>query len=145
MPSSPLDEHIPDNLAVDGARDAVLQLQVHLGYRVVATEDRGLEDIACFLQLAILCSCHTRERQKLPRKRSISGRKGGEILTSGGGLNHVADGEALDGLVLGGASRAVGAADGLDVAAALLVAAVVLPLLDHFDGILSFPVRTKEY
>jgi hypothetical protein len=33
-------------------------------------------------------------------------------------LNHVADGEPLDGLVLGGASRAVGAPDGLDVAAA---------------------------
>ena len=33
-------------------------------------------------------------------------------------LDHVADGEALDGLVLGGASRAVGAPDGLDVAAA---------------------------
>ncbi len=45
--------------------------------------------------------------------------------TDGGGLDHVADGEPLDGLVLGGASRAVGAADGLDVAAALLVTAAV--------------------
>lgn len=43
-------------------------------------------------------------------------------------LNHVADGESLDGLVLGRASRAVAAADGVDVAAALLVAAVVLSL-----------------
>lgn len=59
----------------------------------------------------------------------------GGNLTSGGRLNHVADGESLDGLVLGGASRAVGAPDGLDVAAALLVAAVVLPLLGHFGGI----------
>lgn len=33
-------------------------------------------------------------------------------------LNHIADGEPLDGLVLGRASRAVGAPDGLDVAAA---------------------------
>lgn len=43
-------------------------------------------------------------------------------------LNHVADGESLDSLVLGRASRAVRASDGLDVAAALLVAAVVLSL-----------------
>lgn len=43
--------------------------------------------------------------------------------TDGSGLNHVADGEALDGLILGSASRAVAAADGLGVAAALLVAA----------------------
>lgn len=48
LPSSPLDEHIPDNLAVNGARDTVLQLQVHLGYRVVTAEDGGLEDVACF-------------------------------------------------------------------------------------------------
>jgi hypothetical protein len=41
--------------------------------------------------------------------------------TDGGGLDHVADGESLDRLVLGGASRAVGAADGLDVTATLLV------------------------
>ena len=45
--------------------------------------------------------------------------------TDGGGLDHVADGESLDCLVLGGASRAVGAADGLDVAAALLVTTAV--------------------
>ena len=58
-------------------------------------------------------------------------------LTDGGGLDHVADGESLDRLVLGSASRAVAAADGLDVAAALLVAAVVLSLLDHLGGWLS--------
>ena len=46
-------------------------------------------------------------------------------LTDSGGLDHVADGESLDGLVLGSASRAVGASDGLDVAAALLVASAV--------------------
>ncbi len=40
------------------------------------------------------------------------------IRTDSRRLDHVADGEPLDGLVLGGASRAVGAADGLDVAAA---------------------------
>ena len=45
--------------------------------------------------------------------------------TDGSGLNHVADGESLDGLVLGGAARAVGAAHGLDVAAAVLVATAI--------------------
>ena len=70
-------------------------------------------------------------------------------------LDHVADGESLDGLVLGRAPAAVGAADRLHVAAAwetllatsrvvlvlclkerhtLLVAAVGLSLLDHFVG-----------
>ena len=45
--------------------------------------------------------------------------------TDGSRLNHVADGESLDGLVLRRAAAAVGAADGLDVAATLLVAAAV--------------------
>ena len=49
--------------------------------------------------------------------------------TDGGGLNHVADGESLDRLVLGCASRAVGATDGLDVAATLLVTAAVVVLV----------------
>ena len=44
-------------------------------------------------------------------------------------LDHVAHSEALDGLVLGDASRAVRAADEVDVAAAFLVAAVVSSLL----------------
>lgn len=83
---------------MNGARDTVLQLEVHLGDGVLL-EDGGIRDI-----------------------------------TDGSGLNHVADGEALDGLILGSASRAVAAADGLGVAAALLVAAVVLSLLDHFGG-----------
>ena len=55
--------------------------------------------------------------------------------TNGGRFDHVADGEPLDGLVLGGASRAVGAPDGLGVAATLLVAAVILSLLDHIGGL----------
>lgn len=42
--------------------------------------------------------------------------------TDGSGLNHVADGETLDSLVLGNAASAVGAAHGLNVAAAVLVA-----------------------
>lgn len=43
--------------------------------------------------------------------------------TDGSRLDHVADGEALDGLVLGDAAGAVGAAHRLGVAAAVLVAA----------------------
>jgi len=83
------------NLAVNGARDAVLELQVHLGDSVLR-EDGGIGDI-----------------------------------TDGSGLDHVANGESLDCLVLGCASRAVGATDGLDVAATLLVTAVGRSLLDH--------------
>lgn len=45
--------------------------------------------------------------------------------TNGSRLDHVADGESLDRLILGCASRAVAAADGLDVATALLVSAAV--------------------
>jgi len=87
-----------NDLAMDGARHAVLQLEVHLGNGVLL-EDGGFR-----------------------------------YITNGSRFDHVADGEALDGLVLGRASRAVGAADGLDVAAALLVAAVVLSLLHHVCG-----------
>lgn len=54
--------------------------------------------------------------------------------TDGGGLDHVADGESLDRLVLRSASRAVGAADGLDVATTLLVttagSVLALPLCE---------------
>jgi len=37
---------IPDNLAVNGAGDAVLELQVHLWYSVLA-ENTGIGDITC--------------------------------------------------------------------------------------------------
>lgn len=37
---------VPNNLAVDSAGDAVLQLQVHLGDGVVG-EDGGVRDITC--------------------------------------------------------------------------------------------------
>jgi hypothetical protein len=49
--------------------------------------------------------------------------------TDGGRLDHVTDGESLDRLILGCASRAVGAADGLDVATTLLVTAAVVVLV----------------
>lgn len=47
------------------------------------------------------------------------------VHTDSSGLDHVADGESLNCLVLRRASRAVGAADWLDVAAALLVTTAV--------------------
>ena len=39
-------EDIPDDLAVDGARDAVLELEVHLGDGVLL-EDGGVRDVTC--------------------------------------------------------------------------------------------------
>lgn len=51
--------------------------------------------------------------------------------TDGSGLNHVADSESLDCLVLGCAARAVAAADGLDVTTSVLVTTVGCSLLDH--------------
>jgi hypothetical protein len=75
--------------------------------------------------------------------------------TNSGRLDHVPDGESLDGFVLGCAAGAVGASDGLDVAAAFLVTSAVgpvsicllfcvymdvilgRPLLDHFDDLKS--------
>ena len=121
-------EDIPDDLAVDGARNAVLELEVHLGDRVLS-EDRGVRDVTCvhimlvhqfliisFTPLPFSSSVLVAQNSRM----GFSGRR-----TDSGGLNHVADGEPLDGLVLGGASRAVGATDRLDVAPAVLVAAAV--------------------
>lgn len=50
-------------------------------------------------------------------------------ITDSRALDHVADSEPLDGLVLSYASRAVRAADEADVAATLLVASVIPSLL----------------
>ena len=55
-------------------------------------------------------------------------------ITDGRALDHVTDGETLDGLILRDASRAVRAADEVDVAAAVLVAAVVSSLLGLHEG-----------
>merc|ERR1719444_89770 len=49
----------------------------------------------------------------------------------GGGLHDVPDHELLDGLVLGAGLGAVGAADKLDMAAAVLVPASIPPLRGH--------------
>lgn len=72
--------------------------------------------------------------------RSSRGRR-----TDSGGLNHVADGESLDGLVLGSASRAVGASDGLDVTTALLVTSARMRnfVLVHFENCMcAYPSRS---
>lgn len=87
-----------DDLGVDGARDTILELQVHLWHDVF------IED-GCFAD-----------------------------ITDGSRLNHVPDGEPLDGLVLGSASGAIGAADGLDVATSVLVTTVGSSLLNHDCG-----------
>jgi hypothetical protein len=107
---SPPWTNVPDNLAVDSARDAVLQLEVHLGNRVLR-EHRSVRDITWRQHLSAEIG---------PGARWCGGRvrQCSAIRTDSRRLDHVADGEPLDGLVLGGASRAVGAPNGLDVAAA---------------------------
>jgi hypothetical protein len=45
---------IPDDLAVNGARDAVLELEVHLGHRVLG-EDGGVRDVTCVDILSVCC------------------------------------------------------------------------------------------
>lgn len=59
-------------------------------------------------------------------------------VTNGRRLDHVPYSEALDGLVLGDAARAVGAAHGVNVAAVLLVAAAGSSLLG-LQGIYQHP------
>ena len=74
------------------------------------------------------CTRGTRRRRRYPLLTRRSQRdcgpgiRGAGQCTDRGGLDHVADRESLDGLVLGRTPRAVAAADRLDVAAALLVA-----------------------
>lgn len=58
-------------------------------------------------------------------------------ITDSSGLHHITDGKSLNRLVLGSASRAVGAADGLDMTTALLVATIGSSLLDHIVGSFS--------
>jgi hypothetical protein len=129
-----------DNLAVDGARDAVLPVAGVSGIDRVGKEHiYSLRYI-----LGTVYSGNTEASEMSPAQyvsprlisSSIYGLYGSQSMcvarTDSGGLNHVADGESLDCLVLGSASRAVGAADGLDVAAALLVATAI-------DGLAACP------
>ena len=64
--------------------------------------------------------------------------RGFDDVTSGGGLDNVADDELFDSLVFGDAAGAVGATDCLDVAAAVLGTSVVPALARHvgrFDAV----------
>lgn len=88
----------------------------------------GSEKLACLVpgrrkaaRAAAVCRGDRRDLELESEAVCVQGMSGCS-RTNSSRLNHVADGEALDGLVLGRASRAVGAADGLDVAATLLVA-----------------------
>ena len=61
----------------------------------------------------------------------------GDVPDSGG-LHNVPDHELLDGLVLGTGLGAVGAADELNMAAAVLVTASVPPFRGHFNFLQKF-------
>lgn len=63
-------------------------------------------------------------------KRTLIHRRVRDIA-DGGCLDDVADNKLLDGLVLGTATAAVGAADEGDVAAALLASSVIATLDSH--------------
>ena len=108
---------------MDGAGHAVLELQVHLGDGVLS-EDRGIGDVT-YIAASVSAFPVFRVPISSPQNIVKSLNWSGLRRTDGGGLNHVADGESLDRLVLGSASRAVRAADGLDVATALLVATAI--------------------
>lgn len=124
---------------MDGAGDAVLELEVHLGYCVLG-EDGGIRDITCpARQLSVpgedrpgASWWRGEVRRGEARERRLGWRM--DKRTDGSRLDHVADGESLDRLVLGGASRAVAAANGLDVAATLLVTAAVEELAGWRSG-----------
>lgn len=64
--------NVPDNLAVNGARDAVLQLEVHLGNRVLS-EHRGIRDITCkSLQVSTCIRVHASRGVGLSRAASLA-------------------------------------------------------------------------
>lgn len=58
-------------------------------------------------------------------------------ISDSGGLNHVSDGDSLDGLVLWHTLSTVQTSDWLDVASALLVSTVGSSLLWHFSEMVS--------
>lgn len=55
----PLETNVPDNFAVDGARDTVLQLEVHLGDGVLG-KDRGVGDVTYRRHVLARCSLRLR-------------------------------------------------------------------------------------
>ena len=65
--------------------------------------------------------------------------------TNSSTLNHVADGESLDRLVLWCTPRAVGAADGLDVTSSLFVATAVVAMSVAGLGIPDFAMGRRTW
>ncbi len=88
---------VPDDLGVNRARHAVVELGVELREDVGAVHG-GIGDVS-----------------------------------DGGSLDDVPDDKLPDGLVLGAGLAAVGATDVLHVSTAMLIAAVVPPLLGHLE------------
>jgi hypothetical protein len=106
---------VPNDLSVDGAGDAVLELQVHL-WDGVFWVDGGLGDIT-YPDVSIHLSLVLQRG-----KRTDSGR-----------LDHVPYGESLDCLVLWSASRAVGATDRVDVTTTFLVASATAGIISQYS------------
>ncbi len=65
-------------------------------------------------------------------------------ITSGGGVEHVTNNEALDGLILGSEAAAVGAVGGGGATTRVLGASVISALTSHFWGEVFFRVRKKR-
>lgn len=64
-----LETNVPNDLAVDGARHAVLQLEVHLGDGVLG-KHRGVRDVTCEKKrVSMICKA----------EQALSGGKGGKI------------------------------------------------------------------
>lgn len=80
------------------------------------------DSVSCVVSLCDI-SCGSHSDGSGMAVESPGGEQG--TRTDSSRLNHVANGEALDSLVLGNAASAVGAAHGLNVAAAVLVATAI--------------------
>ena len=109
---------------MDGAGDAVLQLQVHL-WNCVFGEDRGIGDVTCYVVGQQRCPSNLSPVQLVQRTDSCR-------------LDHVPDRESLDRFIFWRASRAVGASDGLNVTTALLVTSTEGVLACNFSHTIPF-------
>jgi hypothetical protein len=106
---------VPNDLSMNGARHAVLQLEVHLG-NCVFWEHGSIRDITCEEESAKILPQIFFPR---PKESFWSLLQALCPRTNSGRLDHVADGKSLYRLVLGSATRAVAASDRLDMAATL--------------------------
>ena len=95
---------------VNGAGDTVRDFDIHLRKRILCQRESIFDPIHKRIGLTLV-------------DRSF------RDITDGSRLYHVPDSEALDRLVLGDTSRAVRATDKAGVAAAMLVATIIPPLL----------------